>query len=398
MKKMIKFGTQSLLAVLISISFCFAQARQAPKRPAQARDRAPFLDQAKLFEETSSFPYAAKIVLRNGLTALVEEYRSQPVVSIQTHIHAGSFNEPSQSIGVARLLASMVFRGPADKEAGTYRQSVQALGGAIYKSIDYDETVFEVVVPSSQWKKALELQANAILNVNLNPEDLALETGLLAGEARNTLDNPDEFAEEQLLELAFDQPRMAVLSEISGDKPLTLKRENLADFYKAAYVPSKMVLSISGDVNSSEVLNEIARIFGKPAASAAKSVSISVNDSQNGFRYQLIRGNVAVPHLLVGFHTVEENADDYHALEVLSAILGLGEGSVLNSRLRDQKGLIWKEESNLLAGKDFGYLMIQMETDPQNLDKCQLAVLTEIELLKRNEPNETDMARAFAQM
>ncbi len=387
-----------LLVILISISFCSAQSRQAPKRTAPGRDRAPFLEQAKLFEETSSAPYAAKLVLRNGLTILVEEYRSQPVMSIQTHVQAGTFNEPAESIGAARLLASMIYRGPADKEAGTYRQSVQALGGVISKSVDYDETVFEMIVPSSQWKKALELQSSALMNASLNSDDLALEAGLLVNEVRDRLDNPDIFAEEKLLELAFNQPRMGKLDELSGGRLPALKKENLSDFQKVMFVPAKTAISISGDINANEVLNELARIYGKSAASAVKSVSTPVDKSQNGFRYQLVKGNVAVPHVLYGFHTAEENAEDFRALEILRAILGLGEGSILNSRLRDQKGLISKEDTTLLANRNFGYLLIQTEVDAQDIDKCQIAVLTEIELLKRHEPSETDMARALAQL
>ena len=34
-----------------------------------------------------------KVVLKNGLTILVEEFKSNPVVSIQTHIRAGFLNE-----------------------------------------------------------------------------------------------------------------------------------------------------------------------------------------------------------------------------------------------------------------------------------------------------------------
>lgn len=75
-----------LFAVLLSISLGFSQARQAPQRSAPARGRAPFLQQAKFYDET---PYVTKVVFKNGMTVLVNEYRAQPVVSIQAYVHAG---------------------------------------------------------------------------------------------------------------------------------------------------------------------------------------------------------------------------------------------------------------------------------------------------------------------
>jgi zinc protease len=396
MTRKLRSGLQSLLIVFVSTAICFAQSRQAPQRATQARDRAPFLLQAKSFDDTT--PYISKLVLRNGLTVLVEEYRSQPLVTIQAHVLAGSLDEPSQGIGVARLLASMIRRGTSEKESGIYRQNVQALGGVIKSSADYDRTLFETVVPSMQWKRALELQANSLLSFSPDPADLSQEANLLMNEAQAALDNSAEFAKEKLLTLAFNDPRLGMLSEMSGERLHAFKRESLIDFYKATYVPSKIVLVISGDVNSSEALNEIARLYAKSAAVAPKSFSSSVNDSQSGLRFSLIKGNVAVPKVLFGYHTVGENTEDSRALEVLNAILGLGKGSILNLRLGDQKKLIWNGESSLIANRHFGYLLMQMEVDPQNIDKCEIALLTEIELLKQSGPNEADMARAFAQL
>jgi zinc protease len=393
----LRFGMQSLLIVFVSIAICFAQSRRAPQRPAAPpRDRAPFLLQAKSYDDST--PFISKLVLRNGLTVLVEEYRSQPVVSIQAHILAGSFDEPAQATGVSRLLASMIQRGTTDKEAGTYRQTVQALGGTLKTTTNYEETLFETIAPSSQWKKALEQQLNLLLNPAWDAADQALEANLLANKALSTMDDADESAKESILTLAFNESRLGLFSEISGEKLRALKRENLLDFYKSMYIPSKTILVISGDINSTEVLNEIARLYAKVPAAVSKVLSSPIRDSQSGFRFRLTKADVAVPKVLFGYRTVEENAEDYHALEVLNAILGVGEGSILNARLRDQKKLIWNGQSNLIANRHFGYLLMEIGVDSKNIDKGELALLTEIELLKQSGPNEAEMARALAQL
>jgi zinc protease len=395
MKPMIAGQAKSLIVILIAISICYGQSQRGPRRRTPTRISAPFLQNAKSYEET---PYVTKVVLKNGVTVLVEENGIQPIVSIQAYIHAGFWDEPAKDPGLASLLAAMVCRGTGDQNAGTLRQQLQMLGGFFNCSMDYANTRFEITLPSSQWKKALEIQADALFNPSLNQSNLVLEANLITDEARGILDDPSEFAREKLLELGFGQPRMAEFSTLAGSALGNLKSESLVEFHKAMYRPEEMTLIISGDIRSSDILNEVARIYNMPYRGGPKQVEPPAETKQEEFRYRAIRGNVALPRVLLGFHTVSERAEDYRALEILTAILGSGEGSVFVSRLRDQKGLILKEETKLASFPDFGYLVIQTEVDPKHIDLSEIALLTEIELLKRDEPNQADMVRAVSQL
>ena len=161
MDKGIRIPSILILIILIGISNCFPQTRKAPQKPPTARPSAPFLQQVKTYEET---PYVTKVVLKNGMTVLVNEFKAQPVVSIQVYVHAGSLTDPAQSPGMTLLVASLIQRGTSDKSSGTFQQKIQALGGILRSTTDYERTMFEVVAPSNQWKRALEAQAEAILN------------------------------------------------------------------------------------------------------------------------------------------------------------------------------------------------------------------------------------------
>jgi zinc protease len=378
--------------VLISISMCFGQS---PKRRSAGQANAPFLQDAASYEET---PYVTKLVLKNGLTVLVDEYRTMPVVSVQSYVSAGFRDEPAKSPGLAGLLAAMVCRGTKDQTIGTYRQQIQSLGGSFRCSADYEKTSYELTSTSSRWKRALQIQADALLNPSLDPESLELEAKLIRGEARGELDDPDMSAREKLLEIAFDQSRMGEINAIAAGAASDLTRESLVEFHSKAYTPGKMTIVISGDVRASDILNEVVRIYGQPAQRSTQKLEQPAGNKQEEFRYRAIGGNVAFPRVLLGFHTVSEKAEDYGALEILSAILGSGDGSVLVTRLRDQKGLILKGQTQLTSYAESGFLEISMEVDPSRIDLSEIGALTEIELLKRDEPSAADMARAAAQL
>lgn len=386
---------KAVTAILLSLSMGYSQARQGPQAARRAgRPAAPFLQQAKSYEES---PYVTKVVFKNGLTALINEYRAQPVVSIQAYVRAGVFNEPAKDTGMAHMVPVLIAARGADKSSGTLRQNVQSLGGQLALSTDYETAELEITAPSSQWKKALNVQADALLNFSVSANDLRA-TANLVQTGLEVLDNTREFAREKLMELAFDQPRMGKWNAVAEANLKDLSGESITGYYRAVYAPANMMLVISGDVSSGEVLNELAKIYSKPSSSVQKPPAIGLQGSQNGFRYGAIKRNAGIPHLFLGYHTPSERSADFPALEVLKAILGMGEGSVLSGRLRDQKKVILSQKTELMTRQDFGYLFIQLDVLPADIDRSEIAALTEIELLQREEPSEADMERALAQL
>jgi zinc protease len=395
MRESIHLPVTVLLAIMICGSTCFPQARPSAQRPAPTRPSAPFLQYVRAYEET---PYVTKVILRNGMTVLVDEFRVQPVVSVQAYVRAGYFDDPPQSPGMAKLVGAMVQRGAVDKGSGSYRQKVQALGGVGSFKTDYTTTVYEITSPSSQWKRALNVQAEAVLNPSFDLESVKLEARLAQSEARGILDNPLQIGSEKLLQLAFNQARMGKSSTVSTSALDNITPESLTAFYRSFYIPSRMMLVVSGDVSSSEILNEVVRLYTKPAGAAAKPGALPFPGSKSEFRFTSLHGNVSIPHLFFGFHTAPESDADSSALEMLGAILGLGHGSVLSSRLQDEKKLVLSIQSQMMWYPEFGYLSILAKCNPADIDRSEIAILTEIELLKREEPAEADLERAAAQL
>jgi zinc protease len=395
MSRRVRIQIGVLFVMLICSQLCLAQTRQTQSRQTGSRSGAPFLQQVKAYEET---PHVTKVVLKNGMTVLVNEYRIQPVVSMQIYVHTGFWADPPQSPGMARLVAGIVQRGSADKSGGTYRQKVHAIGGILRSATDYGTTRFEIVAPSSRWKTALTAQSEAILNPAFSQSEIGMEMRLIQSEAREILDNPLAFGKEKLLEMAFGQPRMGKYGAIMGGMPSSFTPEILAAFYKAQYTPEKMMLVVSGDIASNEILNEVVRVYMRPSSPAAKMASFPFSISQNTLRYRSVRGNVSIPYLFWGFHGVPENDEDSRALEIVNAALGLGDGSILLTRLRDQKKLIMSADANLMAYPELGYFYIGMLVNSADIDKAEIAFLTEIELLKREELADAEMERALAQL
>ncbi|MBN2242338.1 MAG: insulinase family protein [Acidobacteria bacterium] len=389
----IRFRFVSACAFLLLVFLCLPPC--LCMHSAAEDDRDPYRGQVKFLDET---PYVTKAVLRNGMTVLVNEHQSHPVVSLQMYVRAGMLDEPPGSPGMARLLAAAVGRSGTDGAEGTLHANLRLMGAFPSNFTDYAHTCFEINVPSPQWRKALELQSRALADASFDPETVEVESRLLREEAEARLEDAALFARESLRELGLGSIKAAQWSSVLGGAPGPASPEELKGFYRRMYGPERMMLAVSGDVRAGEVLDEAVRLYGDWKPSGGAQPAGSIESSQNGFRYRKIQGNTAAPLLLFGFHAPRAGSSDYPAMEVLSALLGLGEGSVLPARLRDGKGVILNGSADLSAGPGFGYLTIEVTAETEDIDRSEIAVLTELELIKRKAPAAVDMERAWAQL
>ena len=368
-----------------------AQNRTSSQRPSKP-PLPPYMQNAKSYEETL---HGTRIVFNDGLTVLVHEYRMQPLVSLQTYIRGGFSDDPEDAFGLAAMTASMRVGVGRNSPDGTVLRKAQALGGIFRSQAEARYSLLEVTAPSSRWKQALRLQAEALLDPFADTDWLRQSIDTFAENLNDMLTEPTVHAERELSRLLFGLRFQAQIAKEN------ITPEKIIEFHKKHYVPSNVTLIITGDVNAGDVVREIHNIHvSAPVLAGSTSVSSAAKSSgvREGFRYQAVTGRVISPRLFFGFPVTVENQEDYRALEVAAAILGLGESSVLNTRLRDQKGLIFAVHTKFDFSTGSGLLSIELETEPQNIDKAELALWTELEILKRNGPSEMDLVRAVAQL
>jgi len=387
--------TRIILPCMAVFLCSLSLSQNKPQQPVNPVEEDLIQEHVETLEETL---FVTKAIFKNGLKVLINENRAHPVVSIQVFVKAGIFDEPADAPGLASLLTAMVYRATPDKSVGTSWQNTRLLGGFLESSTEFAHSRFEIAAPARQWRRALQLQSAALLNSIYDPDVVKMEARLLRDEAREYLDNPSLFAEESLLGLGFGSFRMGKWSTILKNDSGVVPYEKMISFHKRMYVPGRMMVVVSGDVNAVEVLNEVARLYGDTPAKVRRGRSIPVEVFQQGFRYRRIEGNVPISRLLFGFHTPAVDSPDYPALEVLNAVLGLGNGSILTARLRDQKKLILGAETALSSHPEFGYLTVHIKAAPEDIDRCEIAVFTELELLKRKGPDAAEMERAWAQL
>ncbi|HSU87878.1 MAG TPA: pitrilysin family protein, partial [Terriglobia bacterium] len=337
-----------------------------------------------------------KVILKNGLTVLVREQQAMPLVSISTYVKAGYFDEDDRISGISHVIEHMFFKGTAKRHVGEIARETHGLGGYLNASTYYDRTVYHTEVSAENFKKALEIQADALWNSTYDATELKREIEVVLQENNRKLDNPGAVASEKLYGTAFEQHRMRRWRIGTPEGLRALTRDDVVAYVKKYYRPSNIILSVAGQVDIEETIAEIVKLYGSVPddGTAIERDNGPAEPDQAAPRYSWQRGPIEQNHIAVGFHTPGVLADDSRALEVLGGIMGEGRASVLNQYVRDEKGLITSGSAGLMAFRDLGLFEIDFETG--NPLDAEIGVLAEVENIKKYGVTKEQVARAKA--
>ena len=323
-------------------------------------------------------------VLRNGLTVLVQEDRTAPVVAIVTWVKAGYFDETDEQSGLAHALEHMFFKGTSRRGVGEIAKETKAIGGYLNAHTIYDSTVYYTVLPSSGFLKGLDIQADAYASSIIDSAELAREMEVIIQEAKRKTDNPSAVATEKLYELLHDTHRMRRW-RIGHERGLrAFTREMMNSFYRNYYRPANTILVISGDIDPGEAMSRVKELYGGLEGGAPVRASGPEEADHSGFRYRELAGDIAQTQLVIGWRTPGTRHPDTPALDVAASVLAAGRASRLYRAVRERK-LASSVGAYNYTPTDLGVFVVSAETEPHNTVSAARTVWSELTAL-RDEP------------
>ena len=138
--------------------------------------------------------------LDNGLTLIVREDHSAPVVSAQAWCRAGSIDEGRLlGAGLSHVLEHMLFKGTTTRPAGRIDQEVQEAGGYMNAYTSFDRTVYWINVPNTGARVAVDVLCDIMQHATLPPDELAKEQQVILREMDMNTDDPARRAGRRLI-------------------------------------------------------------------------------------------------------------------------------------------------------------------------------------------------------
>lgn len=341
-----------------------------------------------------AFAEPQKTRLKNGLTVIIEEEHSAPVVSLQMWVKVGSADEPEKWSGISHVFEHMLFKGTATKKVGEIASMIESVGGEINAYTSFDNTVYYTTVPSRYFATGLDVIGDSIQHSAFDPEELSKEIDVVLEEVRMNLDKPERQMYMALIRNAFSvHPyRREVLGTVDSIKSIT--RKDILDTFKKWYIPNNMTLVIAGDIDADEVLAAVRDEFKDFKKGPDPHTERAAEPAQKKLRTGLLEKDVKDARFGMAFHIPDVKSEDTFALDVLQLVLASGQTSRLVKRVKIDDELVHSISSYPMSLKDPGLFFITATLEPENIDATIDATFEEIERLRKLGPDYEELERA----
>jgi len=335
--------------------------------------------------------------LANGLRVIVQEDHRSPVAICNVWVRVGSNREPDHVRGWAHGIEHMLFKGTRRRGERDFALEVAGLGGTTNAGTGYETTNYHITLPAENIAGAVDILADALLDSAFTPSALDAERPVLVHENHMYDDQPSGFGVSWrwAMELAFD--RSPYRHPIGGrDEALTgTPREQIVDFYRAAYRPDNMTVVIAGDVDTQAALELAVGGFGGDAGDAPDALpSPPAEPLHDALRYRRETGDIQRVYGKMVFPGLAECHPDHATLAVVQQVLSDGRSSRLYRRVQEKLERVSSITLLAEAGPREGVLVVDFETDADRAADALAATAEVLQSLKDAPPSDEELARA----
>ncbi len=226
-----------------------------------------FAQQMKASNKFDRSRYAVKyekFVLDNGLTLLVHEDHSVPVVGVNMWYHVGSRNEKRGKTGFAHLFEHFFFNGSENHPSG-FREAMDDIGANNRNgTTNTDRTNFFEDVPTSALERTLYLEADRMgfLANYISKEMLERERGVVQNEKRQGENRPYGGVFANISEKIYPYSHPYSWSPIGSMEDLNAASlDDVKEWYRTYYGPNNAVISLAGDITPQKALALVKKYF-----------------------------------------------------------------------------------------------------------------------------------------
>lgn len=283
-----------------------------------------------------NIPYK-KYKLDNGLTVIVHEDHSDPLVHVDVTYHVGSAREELGKSGFAHFFEHMMFQGSENVADEEHFKIISEAGGTLNGTTNSDRTNYFETVPVNQLEKMLWLESDRMgfLLDAVTQEKFEVQRETVKNERGQRVDNrPYGRLGERMAQAMYPDghPYSWPVIGFMDD----LNRVNVNDlkaFFLKWYGPNNATLTIGGDINANEILPLVTKYFAPipkgPEIPKVEKKAVTLNAD----RYISMEDKVHLPLLAMSFPTTYARSEDEAPLDILAEILGGGNNSLLYKNL-----------------------------------------------------------------
>lgn len=345
----------------------------------------------------------SSFTLPNGLMVVVIPDHRAPVVTHMVWYRAGSADEPPGKSGIAHYLEHLMFKGTKANPEGAFSKKVSEVGGQENAFTSHDYTAYYQRVAADKLPLVMELEADRMQNLALEPKTSATELKVVLEERSMRTDNDPSSQLSEAVDAALYRNHPYRIPVI-GWRP-EIEKLTVADavaFYNRYYTPNNAILVVAGDVEEKAVRDMALNTYGRVPRRADPGQRIRPRDPYLPGVARVVSladERVSQPSWRRVFEVPSERTaapGESESLEILADVLGGGATSRLYRTLVADKGLAaqagaWYQSGALDDGKLMIYAVPRDGVSLEDLGKAVDAVVAD---LVAKGPTEEEITRS----
>jgi zinc protease len=336
------------------------------------------------------------VTLPNGLTVVLSEDHSTPIVHLQMWYHVGSKNEKAGRTGFAHLFEHLMFKGSKNVDPEMHTSFISGVGGQSNAYTNDDETVFWETVPAQYLPMVLWLEADRMATLRIDRNTFVNERDVVKEERRMRIDNQPY---GRLSEILYDQaftthpykhPTIGSMSDLDAASV-----DDVRDFYQTYYVPANATAVLVGDFDAAQAKQLVTQYLGRvPKAARPVPRDIPQEPPQTRERRVTVETPWPLPAVIVAHHVTYDGHPDSYPLHIASKVLSDGQSSRIYQELVYQRQLAVAAfgGANLIEDPNLFYAVaiVQAGRSPQDVID---ALIGELDRLKSEPISERELQR-----
>jgi zinc protease len=335
--------------------------------------------------------------LPNGLTVVLSEDHSTPIVHADLWYHVGSKDERQGRTGFAHLFEHMMFKGSKNVDPEEHASMIASVGGQSNAYTNDDTTVFWETVPSQYLPLILWLEADRMATLKIDEATFKAEREVVKEERRLRIDNqPFGRLTEILYANAFTIHPYKHTTIGSMTDLDAASVSDVRDFHNTYYAPGNATLALVGDFDSAQAMDLVTKYFGRiPRSDRPVLREYPREPAGTGEKRVTTTENWPLPAVVVAYHITYDGHPDSYPLHLASKILSDGESSRIFKSLVYEKGIAVSafgggnilEEPNLF----FAVAIVQHGHTPAEAER---ALIEEFDKLRAEPVSERELQRS----
>lgn len=334
-------------------------------------------------------------VTPNGLTVLVLDMPSLPIVHVSVLIKAGAVLDPDSKAGLANLTAQMLDEGTKTRTSTQIAEAIEFIGGIMGSTAGADFATVTVRVLKRDVDLGFTLLADILQNPTFAEKEVARVRNQVLGEIQGQKDEPGIVAEKAFDEIVFKGHPYQRPANGTEDTVARITRKDLVSFHGSYYRPNQTIIAIVGDIREFEALELASKHFGRWVRKQASAETLPPPAPLPRPVLKLIDKDLTQANIILGHAGIDRKNPDFYAVSVMNYILGGGGfSSRLVNRIRDEQGLAYDVDSGFEANVMPGPFAVRLQTRNNAANQAITGVLAEMKRIRTEPVTDQELADA----